>query len=109
MTLKHLKIFVAVYREMNITHASETLHMTQPAVTRAIQELEKYYGVRLQRTGTQPEKLGRIRPSSDRRQHHPGQLPPSKAGENLSDNASGPEDLRHSIQTGNHTGKTFGQ
>ena len=47
MTLKHLKIFVAVYREMNITHASETLHMTQPAVTRAIQELEKYYGVRL--------------------------------------------------------------
>lgn len=47
MTLKHLKIFVAVYREMNITHASESLHMTQPAVTRAIQELEKYYGVRL--------------------------------------------------------------
>lgn len=47
MTVKHLRIFVTVYREMNITHASETLHMTQPAVTRAIQELEGYYGIRL--------------------------------------------------------------
>lgn len=47
MTLKHMRIFLAVYQEMNITHAADTLHMTQPAVTRAIQELERYYGVRL--------------------------------------------------------------
>lgn len=47
MTLKHMKIFVTVYREMNMTKAAETLHMTQPAVTRSIQELEKYYGASL--------------------------------------------------------------
>ena len=44
MTLKHLRIFVTVYREMNITKAADLLHMTQPAVSRSIQELENYYG-----------------------------------------------------------------
>lgn len=47
MTLKHLKIFITVYQEMSITHAAEKLHMTQPAVTRSIQEIENYYGVSL--------------------------------------------------------------
>ena len=47
MTVRHLKIFLEVYRNGSITRASERLHMTQPAVTRAIQELEHYYGVRL--------------------------------------------------------------
>lgn len=47
MTIRHLKIFIAVYHTGNITRASEQLHMTQPGVTRAIQELERYYGVRL--------------------------------------------------------------
>lgn len=47
MTLKHLRIFVAVYQEMNITRAAENLHMTQPAVTRSVQELESHYGIRL--------------------------------------------------------------
>lgn len=47
MTIKHMRIFIQVYRDANITKASETLHMTQPAVTRAIQELERYYGVKL--------------------------------------------------------------
>ena len=32
MTLKHLRIFVTVYQEMNITKAADLLHMTQPAV-----------------------------------------------------------------------------
>ena len=45
MTLKHLRIFVTVYREMNITKAADLLHMTQPAVSRSIQELENYYGI----------------------------------------------------------------
>ena len=36
MTLKHLRIFVTVYREMNITKAADLLHMTQPAVSRSI-------------------------------------------------------------------------
>lgn len=47
MTIRHLRIFVEVYRQENVTHAAEQLHMTQPAVTRAVRELEQYYGVRL--------------------------------------------------------------
>lgn len=47
MTIRHLRIFLEVYRTGNVTRASENLNMTQPTVTRAIQELEKYYGVRL--------------------------------------------------------------
>lgn len=47
MTLRHLRIFTEVYRAQSVTHAAEALHMTQPAVTRAVQELERHYGVRL--------------------------------------------------------------
>lgn len=47
MTIRHLRIFVEVYRLESVTHAAEELHLTQPAVTRAIQELEQYYGTRL--------------------------------------------------------------
>lgn len=47
MTLRHIRIFITVYREMNITKAAGILHMTQPAVTRAIQEIEFHYGVQL--------------------------------------------------------------
>ena len=42
MTVKHMKIFIQVYQTQNITRAAGLLHMTQPAVSRAIQELEKY-------------------------------------------------------------------
>lgn len=45
MTVRHMKIFIIVYQLMNITKAAEELHMTQPAVSRAIQEMEHYYGV----------------------------------------------------------------
>lgn len=47
MTIRHMKIFISVYRELNITHAAEALYMTQPAVTRAIQQIEHYYGIKL--------------------------------------------------------------
>lgn len=47
MTVRYIKIFLEVYQQCSITRAAEALHMTQPAVTRAIQELESYYGVRL--------------------------------------------------------------
>lgn len=47
MTVKHMKIFSTVYQEKSITRAAEKLHMTQPAVTRAIHEIEHHYGVRL--------------------------------------------------------------
>lgn len=47
MTLRHMRIFAEVYRTGNVTRAAEALHMTQPAVTRAVRELEQHYGVRL--------------------------------------------------------------
>lgn len=47
MTIRHIKIFIEVYRSGNITRAAEKLYMTQPVVSRAIQELERYYGVQL--------------------------------------------------------------
>ena len=47
MNLRHIRIFVEIYRTCNITHASEALHMTQPSVTRALQEMEQTYHIRL--------------------------------------------------------------
>jgi DNA-binding transcriptional LysR family regulator len=47
MTVRHLKIFVKVYQLQSITHAAQELQMAQPAVTRAVKELEQYYGVLL--------------------------------------------------------------
>ncbi len=48
MTLRHMMIFRTVCENgYNSTKAAEALHMTQPAVSLAIKELEQYYGVRL--------------------------------------------------------------
>lgn len=47
MTLKHLEIFRTVCREHSMTKAAELLHMTQPAVSRAVAELEEYYNKKL--------------------------------------------------------------
>ena len=47
MTLRHLRIFAAVYREMSITKAAEKLYMTQPSVSLAVREMEEHYQVRL--------------------------------------------------------------
>ena len=48
MTLRHMKIFLSlVDNGYNTTRAAEALHMTQPAVSLAIRELEQYYGVML--------------------------------------------------------------
>lgn len=47
MTLRHMRIFQKIYETQSVTRAAEAMHMTQPAVTRALQELEKYYGLRL--------------------------------------------------------------
>lgn len=48
MTLRHIKIFCSVYEHgCNTTRAAQALHMTQPAVSLAVRELEQYYGVRL--------------------------------------------------------------
>lgn len=45
MTLRHMKVFVTVYQTENVTKAAQILNLTQPVVTRTIQEIEKYYGV----------------------------------------------------------------
>lgn len=47
MTLRHLKIFVAVCEEKSVTKAAQSLHLAQPSVSLAVTELEEYYGVRL--------------------------------------------------------------
>lgn len=47
MTLRHLTIFVMVCECKSITKAAEKLFLAQPAVSLAISELEKYYGIHL--------------------------------------------------------------
>ncbi|MCR4892969.1 MAG: LysR family transcriptional regulator [Lachnospiraceae bacterium] len=47
MTIRNLNIFITVYQMENITKAARSLHITQPTVTRAIQELEDHYKRRL--------------------------------------------------------------
>ncbi len=47
MTTRHLKIFLNVYRENSITAAAKKMHISQPAVSLAVKELEGHYGVRL--------------------------------------------------------------
>ena len=47
MTLRHMKILVAVYQKGSVTRAAEALHLSQPSVSLAVKELEDYYGVEL--------------------------------------------------------------
>ena len=45
MTLRHLKIFLAIYETGSTTAAAQTLHIAQPSVSTALRELEDHYGV----------------------------------------------------------------
>lgn len=47
MTIRHLKIFTAVADEGGMSAAAKKLHISQPSVSQAIAELEKYYGMKL--------------------------------------------------------------
>ncbi|PSF39252.1 LysR family transcriptional regulator [Aphanothece hegewaldii CCALA 016] len=47
MTLEQLRIFVAVAEYLHFTRAAEVLYVTQPAVSAAIQNLEREYRVKL--------------------------------------------------------------
>lgn len=64
MTIRHMTIFRSVCENgYNSTKAAEALHMTQPAVSLAIKELEQYYGVRLF------DRIGRRLQITDAGQH----------------------------------------
>lgn len=61
MTLRHMRIFISVYDRKNITCAANDLYMTQPAVSRAISEIESHYGLKLfirLRNGVSPTEAG---------------------------------------------------
>ncbi|MBQ9942353.1 MAG: LysR family transcriptional regulator [Christensenellaceae bacterium] len=47
MTLRHLRIFIAVCDTGSITAAGQALYIAQPSVSVAISELESYYGIKL--------------------------------------------------------------
>ena len=47
MTIRHLKIFTTVADLGGMSKAAKELHITQPSISQAIAELEKYYGVKL--------------------------------------------------------------
>ncbi len=47
MTDRRLQVFLTVARVLSFTKAAESLHMTQPAVTFQIRQLEKHFNTRL--------------------------------------------------------------
>ncbi|WP_352401214.1 LysR family transcriptional regulator [Anaerotignum sp.] len=47
MTIRHLKIFIAVVEYRTMHQAAKQLFVSQPSISQAITELESYYGVKL--------------------------------------------------------------
>ena len=47
MTIRHLRIFIAVAETKKMSLAAKKLYISQPTVSQAIRELEEHYGVRL--------------------------------------------------------------
>jgi DNA-binding transcriptional LysR family regulator len=62
MKLDEMEAFVEVVRSQSLSHAANALGLTQPAVTRRLQNLEEALGVELLDRNTKPLKptpLGR--------------------------------------------------
>jgi len=47
VTMRQLRAFAETYRTLNLTHAAQTLHLSQPAVSSLIRQFEESLGVRL--------------------------------------------------------------
>src|SRR5215471_17213635 len=57
MELRHLRYFVTVAEELNVSRASARLRISQPAVSRQLRDLEQELGVDLFRRGNSKLKL----------------------------------------------------
>lgn len=57
MELRHLRYFVAVGEEENVSRAAAQLHVTQPALSRQIRDLEDELGVQLLERGVKSVRL----------------------------------------------------
>ena len=63
MEMQHVRYFLALSRTLNFTRAAEASNVSQPALTRAIQQLEQEMGGPLfhrERNRTHLSELGRI-------------------------------------------------
>src|SRR5690606_16338361 len=57
--LRHIQCFVAVAQEQHLRKAAERLHLSQPAVSKTLAELETLMGVRLMERGRFGARLTR--------------------------------------------------